>query len=102
MAQLPQNVFYIQLRKDFPTFVVRNSDDFFPNEPSAHSWHIFCNAHNAILTQHLNLLPDWDIFQTNHTYSGLHAAARCLSGGLIYITDEPGVHDIKLISQMTA
>ena len=102
MAQIAQNLFYTQLRKDFPTLVVRNSDDFFPNEPSAHSWHIFCNAHNAVLTQHLNLLPDWDMFQTNHTYSGLHAAGRCLSGGRIYITDEPGVHDLKLISQMTA
>lgn len=102
MSQIPQNLFYTQLLTNFPQLVVRNSDDFFPNEPSAHTWHIFCNAHNSILTQHLNAIPDWDMFQTNQPYSGFHAAARCLSGGPIYITDEPGKHDLDLISQMTA
>jgi hypothetical protein len=52
--------------------------------------------------QHLNVLPDWDMFQTDHEFSRFHAAARCLSGGPIYITDVPGKHDIALIDQMTA
>ncbi len=42
------------------------------------------------------------MFQTSHPYSSFHAAARCVSGGPIYITDEPGKHDINLIRQMTA
>lgn len=42
------------------------------------------------------------MFQTNHVWSGFHAAARCISGGLIYFTDEPGKHDLGLIDQMTA
>jgi hypothetical protein len=54
-----------------------------------------------LLTQHLNILPDWDMFQTVHDYSGFHAAARCVSGGPIYITDVPGRHDMDLIAQMT-
>lgn len=41
------------------------------------------------------------MFQTVHEYSGFHAAARCVSGGPIYITDVPGQHDIDLINQMT-
>ena len=41
------------------------------------------------------------MFQTVHDYSGFHAAARCVSGGPIYITDIPGEHDIDLINQMT-
>jgi hypothetical protein len=41
------------------------------------------------------------MFQTVHSYSGFHAAARCVSGGPIYITDEPGKYDLDLISQMT-
>lgn len=41
------------------------------------------------------------MFQTVHDYSGFHAAARCVSGGPIYITDVPGQHDIELINQMT-
>lgn len=42
------------------------------------------------------------MFQTSHPYSSFHAAGRCISGGPIYITDEPGKHDVDLISQMTA
>jgi Raffinose synthase or seed imbibition protein Sip1 len=35
-------------------------------------------------------------------YAGFHAAARCLSGGPVVITDVPGDHDVDLIQQMTA
>lgn len=42
------------------------------------------------------------MFQTDHPYSSFHAAARCLSGGPVYITDEPEKHDLDLIDQMTA
>jgi hypothetical protein len=68
---------------------------------ASHPWHIFCNAHNAILNQYLNILPDWDMFQTSHEWASFHAAARCVSGGPIYITDVPGKHDVDLIRQMT-
>lgn len=101
MSQTPQILFHSQLPQNKPAILVRNSDDFFPDIPSSHPWHIFTNAHNALFTQHLNLLPDWDMFQTVHDYSGFHAAARCVSGGPIYITDVPGKHDIGLIDQMT-
>lgn len=42
------------------------------------------------------------MFQTSHPYSSFHAAGRCISGGPIYFTDEPGKHDFDLIAQMTA
>ncbi|KAI9762815.1 MAG: hypothetical protein M4579_000168 [Chaenotheca gracillima] len=83
-------------------FSIKAISYFFPEIPASHPWHIFCNAHNAILTRYLNLLPDWDMFQTDHPWSTFHGAARCLSGGPIYVTDEPGKHDIGLIHQMTA
>lgn len=102
MSQVPQIIFHSQLPTNKPTNLVRNSDDFFPDIPGSHPWHVFCNAHNTLLCQHLNALPDWDMFQTVHPYSSFHGAARCISGGPIYITDEPGKHDIKLIKQMTA
>lgn len=101
MSQSPQIIFYSQLPRNRPAVVCRNSDDFFPNVASSHPWHVWANAHNSLLTQHLNILPDWDMFQTVHDYSGFHAAARCVSGGPIYITDVPGAHDIGLIKQMT-
>ncbi len=102
MSQTPQILFHTQLPTNKPRLLVRNSDDFFPDVPASHPWHIFCNAHNALFTQHLNVLPDWDMFQTSHEWAAFHAAARCVSGGPIYITDEPGKHDLELIRQMTA
>lgn len=101
MSQTPQILFYSQLPRNRPAILCRNSDDFFPEIPSSHPWHIWANAHNSLFTQHLNILPDWDMFQTVHDYSGLHAAARCVSGGPIYITDVPGQHNMDLINQMT-
>ena len=102
MSQTPQNLFHSQLPQAKPRLLVRNSDDFFPEVDASHPWHIFCNAHNSVLTQHLNVIPDWDMFQTSHEWASFHAAARCVSGGPIYITDEPGKHNIDLIHKMTA
>ena len=102
MSMIPQILFHSFLPTTTPRILLRNSDDFFPNVPTSHAWHVFVNAHNALFTQHLNILPDWDMFQSSHPYSGFHAAARCLSGGPIYITDTPGEHDVDLIRQMTA
>ncbi|KAF4504243.1 hypothetical protein G6O67_008419 [Ophiocordyceps sinensis] len=101
MSQIPQALFRSQMLQDRPPLVVRNSDDFFPEIPASHPWHVWTNAHNSILTQFLNVLPDWDMFQTVHEYSGFHAAARCVSGGPIYVTDVPGEHAMDLIGQMT-
>ncbi|KAJ5949150.1 hypothetical protein N7454_000734 [Penicillium verhagenii] len=102
MSMIPQMIFHSQLPNNKPTIALRNSDDFFPEIDSSHSWHVFCNAHNALFTRYLNALPDWDMFQTSHSYASFHAAARCVSGGPVYITDEPGKHDLELLGQMTA
>jgi hypothetical protein len=101
MSQTPQIMFHSQLPTNKPQVLLRNSDDFFPDVPASHPWHIFCNAHNSIFTQYLNILPDWDMFQTSHDYAAFHGAGRCVSGGPIYITDVPGRHDVNLIAQMT-
>ena len=102
MSQIPQILFHSQLPANKPRLMVRNSDDFFPEIPKSHPWHVFTNAYTSLLTSHLNVLPDLDMFQTSHPYSSFHGAARCVSGGPVYITDEPGQHDVKLIAAMTA
>ncbi|KAE8344228.1 hypothetical protein BDV24DRAFT_172111 [Aspergillus arachidicola] len=102
MSMFPQAIFNSQLPTNKPTIPLRNSDDFFPEVPASHTWHVFCNAHNALLTRYLNVLPDWDMFQTSHPYASFHAAARCVSGGPIHIADEPGHHNISLINEITA
>ena len=102
MSQSPELLFHSQLPHNKPRLLVRNSDDFFPEIEASHAWHIFCNAHNSLLTQHLNVLPDWDMFQTSHPWAAFHAAARAVSGGPIYFTDAPGKHDLALLNQLTA
>ncbi|KKA26216.1 hypothetical protein TD95_000094 [Thielaviopsis punctulata] len=102
MSQTPQIIFHSQLPRNKPPVVMRNSDDFFPHVPASHPWHVWANAYNSLLTHYLNVVPDWDMFQTVHDYSEFHAAARCVSGGPVYITDAPGQYNIALIKQMTA
>ncbi|RPA97417.1 glycoside hydrolase [Choiromyces venosus 120613-1] len=103
MAHIPYIFFRALLPHDATRALFRNSDDFFPDVPSSHVWHIFANSMNNIYSSNLNCLPDWDMFQSAlPTYAGLHAAARCISGGPIYITDSPGQHDLSLIKQIGA
>ncbi|KAK5632632.1 hypothetical protein RRF57_008346 [Xylaria bambusicola] len=102
MSQAPQILLRQQLSRIRPTIPVRNSDDYIPDVPDSHPWHIWANAHNTLFTQHLNVFPDWDMFQTAHEAGHYHAAARCVSGGPIYITDVPGHHDLDLINQITS
>ncbi|KAI9726295.1 MAG: hypothetical protein M1828_001568 [Chrysothrix sp. TS-e1954] len=102
MSQSPRLMFRYQLTAPHPPFPTRNSDDYFPNEHGAHTWHVFCNAHNALFTKYLNVVPDWDMFQTSHPWGSWHAAAQCLSGGPVTITDIPRQHDVPLIQSMTA
>lgn len=41
--------------------VLRNSDDYFPDQPDSHRYHIFANAVNLIFTSQLNAIPDLDM-----------------------------------------
>lgn len=103
MSQTPWLIFGACLRSDLgPAIPVRNSADFAPDDDSNHPWHVWCNAHNAVLSSFLNIIPDWDMFQTAHAWGSWHAAARCLSGGPVYTTDESGNYDTDLIRRITA
>lgn len=102
MSLAPQIIFHNQLPHNRPRFLCRNSDDFIPENPGAHPWHVWVNAFNSIFTKYLNVVPDWDMFQTTGQHAAFHAAARCVSGGPVYITDVPGEHDLELIGEITA
>ncbi|CUS15329.1 unnamed protein product [Tuber aestivum] len=114
MSHVPQILYTALLRDDGLKVFLRYStahpdpvliclQDFYPNLPQSHSWHIFANAMNMILFGQLHILPDWDMFQTSlPQYASIHAAARCLSGGPIFITDSPESHDQHLVSSMVS
>lgn len=78
---------------------MRNSFDFQPRMPERQQRHLAVNAANAIL-HHTVVFPDWDMFQTAHPAAGLHAAARAISGGPVYVSDKPGEHDIALVRKL--
>ena len=69
--------------------VVRNSDDYIPDGALLAREHILQNAYNALWTAGL-AWPDWDMFQSSDPQAEVHAIARAVSGGPIYVTDEPG------------
>ncbi|KAJ2715855.1 hypothetical protein H4R19_000972 [Coemansia spiralis] len=68
--------------------VFRNSDDYIPEDAASHGWHIYCNMANAVWSRTLGdyFTADWDMFRPGQPTSEVHAAARALSGGPVYIT----------------
>ena len=45
-------------------------------------------------------VPDWDMFTSTHKDAGMHAAARAVSGGPLYVSDRPGKHDPELLRKL--
>ncbi len=79
--------------------LLRSSIDFFPTFPESHGQHLYANAQVGIWFGQF-MLPDWDMFQSGHEWGAFHAAARAVSGGPVYVSDKPGVHDFELLSKL--
>ncbi|KXZ42609.1 hypothetical protein GPECTOR_130g570 [Gonium pectorale] len=81
------------------TAVARASDDFYPRDPASSHPHIVACAYNSLFLGAL-LQPDWDMFHSKHPAARLHAAARAVSGGPVYVSDKPGEHDFSLLHSL--
>lgn len=81
------------------TAVARASDDFYPRDPSSTTPHIAASAYNSLFLSPL-VVPDWDMFQSKHPGADLHAAARAVSGGPVYVSDRPGNHNFDVLKQL--
>ena len=79
--------------------LVRSSDDFWPRDPASHTAHVAVNAANSFFLAPL-AQPDWDMFHSKHPAARLHAAARAVSGGPVYVSDAPGAHDADLLRRL--
>lgn len=79
--------------------VMRSSTDFWPDIPESHGHHIQINAVCGFWMGHFTT-PDWDMFQTAHPSGAFHAAARAISGGPVYSTDEMGKMDASLLKKL--
>lgn len=80
--------------------LMRSSDDFFPNQPLSHGRHIYTNAVVSVWMGAFTLC-DWDMFQTKHEFAEVHAMARAVSGGPVYVSDRVDEHDFSVIRKLT-
>ncbi|GAX76619.1 hypothetical protein CEUSTIGMA_g4065.t1 [Chlamydomonas eustigma] len=78
------------------TSVARASDDFYPRDPASSLPHLAACAFNGLFMSVL-VQPDWDMFHSKHVSARLHAMARAISGGGVYVSDKPGEHDFELL-----
>ncbi|KAJ6796229.1 stachyose synthase-like [Iris pallida] len=85
----------------------RTGDDFWfhdPNgDPMGAYWlqglHMIHCAYNSLWMGQM-ILPDWDMFQSDHCCAKFHAGSRAICGGPIYVSDSVGHHDFHLIKQL--
>uniref|UniRef100_A0A0E0H281 galactinol--sucrose galactosyltransferase n=1 Tax=Oryza nivara TaxID=4536 RepID=A0A0E0H281_ORYNI len=79
--------------------VARASEDFMPREPTMQTLHIATVAFNSLLLGEI-FIPDWDMFHSKHESAEFHGAARALSGGGVYVSDKPGMHDFSVLKKL--
>uniref|UniRef100_J3LYY4 galactinol--sucrose galactosyltransferase n=1 Tax=Oryza brachyantha TaxID=4533 RepID=J3LYY4_ORYBR len=79
--------------------VARASEDFMPREPKMQTLHIATVAFNSLLLGEI-FIPDWDMFHSKHDSAEFHGATRALSGGGVYVSDKPGVHDFSILKKL--
>lgn len=77
----------------------RNSYDYSPKDMKMQKEHIYINAMNALWTSTFSI-PDWDMFQTHSYGAEIHAAARAISGGPIYVCDYPGKQNFDILNSL--
>jgi raffinose synthase len=79
--------------------LARASDDFYPANEASHTVHIANVVYNSIFMGEI-VLPDWDMFQSQHVAGALHAATRAIGGCPVYVSDHPGKHDFEILHQL--
>ena len=79
--------------------VARSSDDYQPELRHNPKDHVYQNAYNAYWIANF-AYPDWDMFQSHDEAAEYHAAARAVSGGPVYFTDEPGKERPEILKRL--
>ncbi|XVE56685.1 hypothetical protein DITRI_Ditri04bG0030500 [Diplodiscus trichospermus] len=77
----------------------RATEDFMPNEPTFQTLHVAAAAFNSLLLGEL-VVPDWDMFYSDHFTAEFHGAARALSGSAVYVSNKPGSHNFDIIKKL--
>jgi raffinose synthase len=87
------------------TAVARSEEDYFPDakgynlESGNASAHVMQAIYNSIYFSQM-VYPDFDMFETNNPNAVIHAVARALSSGPVYITDHPGTQNFDILNAL--
>ncbi len=89
--------------------LARGSEDYYPSDnDDNYKMAYSCNAAAHVLMCQINsiwfskfVFPDFDMFQTYRPNAEYHAIARAISGGPVYITDEPGKQNVEILKKLT-
>jgi len=81
------------------TNVNRTSTDFWPRKPRSHVFHLYTNAHVSAWFGNF-MEVDWDMFQSGHDMGEFHAVGRAVSGGPVYVSDKPGMHNADALRKL--
>lgn len=87
--------------------IARTEEDYFPHVKEYKmtagnaAIHLLCAGYNSLWFSTM-VWPDYDMFETYHEHAQLHAAARAISGGPVYITDIPGNQNFEIIKALTS
>ncbi|XP_068642048.1 probable galactinol--sucrose galactosyltransferase 2 [Aristolochia californica] len=79
--------------------VTRASDDYMPRNETSQTLHVAAVSFNSIYLGEV-MLPDWDMFYSNHYAAEFHAVARAVGGCGVYISDKPGDHDFEILKRL--
>jgi hypothetical protein len=87
--------------------VARAVEDYFPAdrgktynlEQGNAAAHVLQAVYNTIYFSQI-VIPDYDMFESNHPNAVMHALARTLNNGPIYLTDKPGQQNFDLLKRI--
>ena len=89
------------------TAVGRSVEDYFPFEAGENynlqrgnaAAHILQGVYNNLYFSQM-VFPDLDMFQSHNPNGEFHAIARAINNGPIYITDNPGEQNFKILNKL--
>jgi hypothetical protein len=81
------------------TPLCRASFDYPPDSKDLQKRQLLACFYNSLWLSHI-CIPDFDMFESSGRFALTHAQARILSGGPVYVTDEPGRVDAALLSRL--
>jgi raffinose synthase len=88
--------------------VSRSGEDYFPYqkdegynlEQGNAAAHVVQAIYNSIYFSQM-IYPDFDMFETSNPNAVLHAVARAVNCGPVYITDKPGQQNFSILNSLT-